>query len=117
MLSANGHEVPEGAKSRVEVNRYERDRNARQKCLDHFDYTCQVCDLRFEDRYGEFAREYMQVHHKVLLSQIADHENYKVNPLTDLVAVCPNCHAMLHHHPDKPCTVEKLKQEMDRAQK
>ncbi len=111
-----GFEVPEGAKKREEVNRYERDPGARRWRLEHDDYTCQVCGLRFEDRYGEFALGYMQVHHKVPLSQITDHDNYKVNPATDLVAVCPNCHAMLHHHPDRPCTVEKLKQEMKKAQ-
>lgn len=115
--SSDEVEFPEGAKKRVEVNRYERDPEARRLRLEHDDYTCQVCDLRFEDRYGEFAREYMHVHHVVPLSQIADHENHVVDPLTDLVAVCPNCHAMLHHHPDKPCTVEKLKQEMNGAQK
>ena len=114
--SADQAEFPEGAKRRVEVNRYERDPGARKWRLEHDDYTCQVCDLRFEDRYGEFALGYMQVHHKVPLSQITDHDNYRVNPSTDLVAVCPNCHAMLHHHPDKPCTVEKLKQEMKMAQ-
>ncbi len=116
VLSANGHEVPEGVKSRVDVNRYERDRNARQQCLDHFDYTCQVCDLRFEDRYGEFALGYMQVHHIVPLSQITDRDNYKVNPEKDLVAVCPNCHAMLHHRSRIPRTVETLRHLMAEAQ-
>ena len=75
-----------------------------------------MCDLKFEDRYGQFSRGYMQVHHIMPLSQIPGHEIYKVNPSTALVAVCPNCHAMLHHHPDKPCTVETLKQEMEKAE-
>lgn len=110
-------EVPEGAKARVEVNRYERDPDARRRCLEHYDYTCQVCDLKFEERYGEFARGFMHAHHKVPLSQITDHDNHKVNPETDLVAVCPNCHAMLHRHEDDPCDVETLRQEMAKAQK
>ncbi len=115
VLSADGTEVPEGAKTRVEVNRYERDPSARKRCLKHYDYTCQVCGLKFEERYGEFAREYMHVHHKTPLSQIDDHENHRITPETDLVAVCPNCHAMLHHHPDKPCDVETLRQLMTEA--
>ena len=109
-------EFPEGAKKRVEVSRYEKNPIARRRRLEIDDYTCQVCNLKLGDRYGEFANGYMHVHHVVPLSQIANHDNYKVNPLTDLVAVCPNCHAMLHHHPDKPCTVETLKQEMKKAQ-
>ena len=102
-------EFPEGAKKRVEVDRYEKNPIARRRRLEHDDYTCQVCDLKFEDRYGEFARGYMHVHHVVPLSQITDHENHRVNPKDDLVAVCPNCHAMLHRHPDNPCTVETLR--------
>ena len=36
VLSDGGLEVPEGAKTRVEVNRYERDPKARQRCLVHY---------------------------------------------------------------------------------
>ncbi len=115
VLPADGTEVPEGAKTRVEVNRYERDPVARKRCLEHYHYTCQVCGLRFEERYGEFALGFMHVHHKTPLSQIDDHENHRINPETDLVAVCPNCHAMLHHHQDKPCDVETLQQLMKEA--
>ena len=115
VLAGDGGEVPEGAKTRVEVNHYERDPVARQRCLEYCNYTCQVCCLRFGERYGDFARNYMHVHHKMPLSQITDHEKHTVNPLTDLVAVCPNCHAMLHHHPDNPCNVEQLKDLMGQA--
>lgn len=114
--SEGGLEVPEGAKSRVEVNRYERDPDARRRCLEYYDYTCQVCDLEFEKRYGKLGRGFMVAHHIVPLSQISDHENHKVNPEKDLVAVCPNCHAMLHHHSDDPCTVETLRQLMAEVQ-
>ena len=116
VLSDDQLEVPEGAKTRVEVNRYERDPNARRRCLEHYDYTCQVYGLKFEERYGDFARGFMHAHHKVPLSQVIDHDNHQVNPETDLVAVCPNCHAMLHRHPDRPCDVETLRREMTKAQ-
>lgn len=116
VLSNDQLEVPEGAKTRVEVNRYERDPNARRRCLERYDYTCQVCGLKFEERYGDFARGFMHAHHKVPLSQVIDHENHQVNPVTDLVAVCPNCHAMLHRHPDRPCDVETLRLLMAEAQ-
>ena len=116
MLSDDELEVPEGAKTRVEVNRYERDPKARRRCLEHYDYTCQVCDLKFEERYGAFACRYMHAHHIVPLSQIADHDNHTVNPETDLVAVCPNCHAMLHHRSRIPRTVETLGQLMAEAE-
>jgi hypothetical protein len=113
--SEGGHEIPEGAKSRVMVNRYERDPVARIRCLDHFGYECQVCCLKFEERYGEVGREFMHVHHKKPLSEIADHDNHQVNPLEDLVPVCPNCHAMLHMPTGRTLTVEELRRRMDEA--
>ena len=116
VLSEGGLEVPEGAKTQAVVNRYERSSAAKRWRLRYDGYTCQVCDLKFEERYGAFARGYMQVHHIVPLSQIADHDNHTVNPKTDLIAVCPNCHAMLHHRRKSPRTVEDLKQEMAKAQ-
>ena len=113
MESEDGHEIPEGAKTQVMVNRYERHPEARRRCLDHFGYECQVCGLRFEERYGELGREFMQVHHKLPLSEIADPDNYTVNPLEDLVPVCPNCHAMLHRPAGTTLTVEELRRRMD----
>ncbi len=37
---------------------------------------------------------FIHVHHKVELSSIG--REYVVDPIEDLVPVCPNCHAMLH---------------------
>ena len=108
------YEIPEGAKSRVMVNRYERDHGARSQCLEHFGYECQVCDLRFEERYGDVGRGFMHVHHKTPLSEIADHDSHMVNPLKDLVPVCPNCHAMLHRPKGQTLTVEELRERMAR---
>ena len=111
-----GGKIPEGAKSRVEVDRYERDPRARRLCLEHFLYTCQACGLRFEDRYGDIGLGFMHVHHKTPLAEIADHDNHAVDPKNDLVAVCPNCHAMLHRPKGKTLTVNELRQIMDAAQ-
>ncbi len=71
--------------------------------------------MDFGDVYGDFAQGFIHVHHKTPVSQAARDGQYRLNPKTDLVPVCPNCHAMLHRHPDDPCTVEKLKQLMEQA--
>ncbi|MCY3893785.1 MAG: HNH endonuclease [Acidimicrobiaceae bacterium] len=102
--------VPEGAKTRVEVNRYERNQQNRERCIAEHGTSCTVCSMDFGSTYGAFAEGYIHVHHVVPLAQIEDHVNHIVDPVNDLVPVCPNCHAMLHLHPDKPCTVEKLRQ-------
>ena len=102
--------VPEGATIRVEVNRYERNGWARSVCLERYGHRCQVCDVDFEERYGELGRGYMHVHHVIPLHQVAKIPNYRVDPIKDLRPVCPNCHAMLHRHKDRTLTVEELRE-------
>ncbi|MBT1004370.1 HNH endonuclease [Paenarthrobacter sp. DKR-5] len=85
---------PASALRRVEVNRYERDAEARRACLAHFGTACQGCGISFETVYGDIGRDFMQVHHIVPVAELGG--NYQLDPLTDLVPLCPNCHAMAH---------------------
>lgn len=105
-----GQTMPEGATTHAEVLRYERSDSARAACLQHFGYRCQVCNLDFEERYGELGRGFMHVHHIVPLHEVAGIANYRVNPINDLRPVCPNCHAMLHRRKDRTLTVEELRE-------
>lgn len=86
--------ILEGSKKQVLVNVYERDSKARQKCLDKFGYICKICNFDFEKKYGSIGKEFIHVHHLIPLSEL--NKEYEVNPLEDLIPVCPNCHAMLH---------------------
>jgi len=96
----------EGMQKQVTVNLYERNPKARQKCLESNGYSCSVCDLNFEDRYGDIGKNFIHIHH---LKQISDiKKGYKVNPVKDLIPVCPNCHAMLHKR-NPPYTINELK--------
>jgi 5-methylcytosine-specific restriction enzyme A len=91
-------EVPdtleEGKRKTVMVNVYERNPIARKKCMEHYGVQCQVCDLDFEKTYGEVGKDFIHVHHIKPLHEIQ--QDYIVNPIQDLIPVCPNCHAMLH---------------------
>nr|VXZ89205.1 Predicted restriction endonuclease [Klebsiella pneumoniae] len=49
---------------------------------------------------------FIHIHHLIPLSGIK--QDYRLNPETDLIPVCPNCHAMLHRR-DPPFTPEELK--------
>ncbi|KAA0677654.1 HNH endonuclease [Roseomonas genomospecies 6] len=104
-----GEEFVEGAATRITVNRYERDISARKRCIEHHGAKCAVCDLKMEDRYGEPGKDYIEVHHRTPLWQIR--ESYVVNPITDLVPVCPNCHAMLHRQ-SPPLSPEALRERL-----
>jgi 5-methylcytosine-specific restriction protein A len=88
----------EGRKTRIEVNRYERDRTARQKCIEHYGPQCSACGFDFESTYGEIGRNFIHVHHLQELSQLK--KTYVVDPIRDLRPLCPNCHTMIHRtHP------------------
>lgn len=87
--------LTEGASRSVTINAYERNPVARAKCLEHYGYSCSVCAFSFEHTYGPIGKHYIHVHHVVPLSEIKG--KYVVNPLTDLIPVCPNCHAMIHN--------------------
>lgn len=84
----------EGAKKQVTVNSYERDPKARQACIDHHGTTCKCCGFEFEKVYGEHGKGFIHVHHIKPLHTIG--EEYEVNPITEMIPLCPNCHAMIH---------------------
>ncbi|PHZ84312.1 HNH endonuclease [Paremcibacter congregatus] len=95
----------EGATKNILVNSYERNASARDKCIEHYGYKCQGCNFDFELFYGTLGKNYIHVHHKVPMANIKN--EYEVNPIEDLIPVCPNCHAMLHRT-KPPLTIEEL---------
>lgn len=92
--------IPEGAKKQVTVNAYERSKEAREKCIEHYKkinngkIKCEICEFEFSDAYGEKFKDKIHIHHIIELSEIG--EEYIVNPIDDLLPVCPNCHMILH---------------------
>ena len=102
----NPEQYLEGASKKISVNSYERNSAARAKCIEHYGYKCIVCSFDFEKTYGSIGRNYIHVHHIVSLSKIK--KEYKLDPVKDLVPVCPNCHAIIHR--TKPeLDIEQLK--------
>lgn len=95
----------EGKSKLIKVNFYERNPIARRRCIDHFGSNCQVCKINFEKIYGLIGKNFIHVHHKVELHTIRS--EYSINPITDLIPVCPNCHSMLHKR-TPPYSVEEL---------
>jgi len=84
----------EGTTRTVTATTHERNPQARQKCLDKFGYKCAACKFDFETVYGAHGKSFIHVHHLTPLSKI--NKQYQVNPIKDLVPLCPNCHAMVH---------------------
>lgn len=101
--------LPEGAMTLIAVNRFERSRHNRAVCLNFHGTICKVCGMDFAKTYGPIGDGYIHVHHIIPVSQLGP--GYIINPIKDLVPVCPNCHSMLHTS-DPPLTVEALKRHL-----
>ncbi|MHA7224123.1 HNH endonuclease [Arthrobacter sp. RHLT1-20] len=98
---------PEGAVARVQVNRYERSPEARRACIAHHGTTCAACGFSFEISYGGIGKDFIHIHHLVPASQLGS--GYELDPITDLVPLCANCHAMAHQGVGTPRTVAELR--------
>ncbi|MFP3462255.1 HNH endonuclease [Arthrobacter globiformis] len=97
---------------RVGVNRYERNPYARRVCLAHHGTSCAACGFSFEAAYGPEGEGFIHVHHLVPAAQLGP--GYELDPVGDLVPLCPNCHAMAHRR-RIPYTVAELRAMRSRA--
>ena len=84
----------EGEQETITTTKYERNPQARAACLAYHGYTCKICGMSFEKTYGPEFKDIIEVHHIVPLNQIG--ESYVVDPIKDLIPVCPKCHTALH---------------------
>ncbi|UFS69483.1 HNH endonuclease [Geomonas sp. RF6] len=105
----------EGASKTVRVNIYERDVDARRKCIAHYGFKCAACGVSMEQLYGVIGMNYIHVHHLVPISSIGT--EYIVDPIKDLRPVCPNCHSMIHRDPNNVLSIEQVKVSMFEARK
>jgi predicted HNH restriction endonuclease len=71
---------------------HERLASARKAALEAHGFQCSVCGFDFQQVYGELGRRFIEVHHIDPIHR----GSRKTNPRTDLIPVCPNCHAMIH---------------------
>lgn len=70
------------------------------------DYSCSICGFSFKEMYGELGEQFIEAHH---INPIAELEQRKKVSISDLIAVCSNCHRMLHRR-QPPLKKEELKQ-------
>jgi len=95
LISKYGIKVSEseGSAYKSLVKRYERSPVLRSKAIEIHGLCCVVCGFNFLEKYGVLGKDFIHIHH---LERLADTGERWVDPQTDLIPVCPNCHAMLH---------------------
>jgi len=102
----------EGAKFTVTVNGYERNPKARAVCIKHYGDTCAVCKFDFGEIFGTLGEGFIHVHHVVPIGTIG--KEYQIDPIKDLIPVCPNCHAMIHRT-EPPLLIEDLRKHIQQV--
>lgn len=96
----------EGGQKLAIVTLYERNQQLRDKAIEIHGYSCKVCGFNFGETYGEWGEGFIHIHHKNPVAQNAEVKT--VNPETDLVPLCANCHAMVHRRKNKILNIETL---------
>lgn len=94
----------EGEKYRVFTNKYERNPRLRRQAIEIHGTKCMVCGFSFEEKYGKIGKDYIEVHH---IKPLSEGEQY-VDPKTDLVCLCSNCHKMIHRKRDRVLSISDL---------
>jgi 5-methylcytosine-specific restriction protein A len=105
---SGAHGEIEGERREELSTRIERSRANRAACLAIHGHSCAACGMLMAARYGEAARGLVEVHH---LHPLASMEAPKpVDPQTDLVPLCPNCHRVAHlaNPPYSPAQIREL---------
>ncbi|WP_340819812.1 HNH endonuclease [Methanolobus sp. WCC4] len=94
-------------KERTRIQTYfERNPKLRVEALKYHGTKCVACGFDFQERYGQHGSGFIEIHHLFPLSSYTGEE--KVDPKTDLVPLCSNCHRMVHRKKEM-LTMDELK--------
>jgi 5-methylcytosine-specific restriction enzyme A len=102
----------EGRKRLVRHVSYERSQKNRREAIKLHGTTCAACGFDFDETYGkDYADSYIQIHH---IKPLSEYEG-EVDPETDLVPLCANCHAMAHKRRDTVTPIKELRALIEEA--
>lgn len=101
--------VDETKRKLVSHYKIERDRNIRRIKVEQFKAIngalfCEACDFSFEEKYGEYAKDVIDVHHVRPLATLLPNT---MTTLADLMLLCSNCHRVVHRKKE-PLSREQL---------
>ena len=97
----------EGKKKQRYITTYERRPELREAAIAIHGLNCSVCDFNFGAFYGDYAEGYIHIDHLTPVSELS--EPSQVNPQTDLVPVCANCHSIIHRKKNRTLSIDELR--------
>lgn len=99
--------LEEGQPHKRYVTYYERNPKLRRQAIAIHGKTCKACGFNFKDYYGEYGANFIHIHHLSPVSELSGPTI--INPETDMIPLCANCHAMIHRQKDKTLSILELK--------
>jgi len=111
VIEESGPAQKEGAIKEYYGKRYERNPANRKKAIKIHGLTCKACNFNFEEVYGERGTDFIEVHHLKPICTF-EGEAQAIDPKTDLLPLCSNCHRMIHRRLNNIMTIEQLQEIM-----
>ena len=62
--------------------------------MEHHGTNCLVYGFNFENTYGDIGEGFIEIHN--IKPLFINGQEVEVNPYTDLVPICSNCHSIVH---------------------
>ena len=78
-----------------------------QVAIKKYGTVCQACGFNFAQKYGNWGRDFIEIHHINPLSESSGERTITVDEVN---LVCSNCHRMLHKNGPKGILVEELRE-------
>lgn len=96
----------EGRANKRYVTTYERNPKYRKQALAIHGFSCFACGFNFGEFYGDYANGYIHVHHVNPVSELEAPRS--IDPETELVPLCANCHSVVHRNQSKTLSIKEL---------
>lgn len=102
------NQLSEGEKLKRLSSFHERNPKLREQAIRIHGTKCMVfeCGFDFEGMYGKHGTSFIEVHHLIPISSFD--KDRIVDPETELVVVCSNCHRMIHRNKNNPLTLNQV---------
>lgn len=97
----------EGHQTQRWTTTYERNPQLRAAAIKLHGVVCMGCGFNFEAKYGTIGSGFIEVHHTKPICSLGGASS--VNPATDLIVLCSNCHSIVHRKRPSPLSLEALR--------
>ncbi len=78
---------------RIEASVFSRNQKLSAICKKNAKYRCQACEFKFSEKYQKIGVKFIEAHH---LRPLSLRKSIRPTNQNDLVALCSNCHSMIH---------------------